>query len=230
MNDSCSDRKLDPGLAATYSKPSDLNTSTMKSDPGRSVVITSTCATGSPSGGPGPILTGGGGADCGALQKSSTTYQVFVFFGICHGRATLRFLCCGLENRCLGFSVVDSNASVCQRLCSRSTCTTRRRWCFYRNGSSEVELCVEFDEPGRLDRARLLPRGPERVVLHQHRVRVHDVIDIGAHRRAGAAEPQDLRQAQVDLIHPLPIVRPGRDEVHRDVARATRKIAAERRP
>src|SRR5687767_2515769 len=66
MNDSCSDRKLDPGLAATYSKPSDLNTSTMKSDPGRSVVITSTCATGSPSGGPGPSLGAGGAATCGA--------------------------------------------------------------------------------------------------------------------------------------------------------------------
>src|ERR1700686_1461595 len=44
MSDSCNPRKLDPGLAARYSKPSDLITSTMKSDPGRSVVCTSTCA------------------------------------------------------------------------------------------------------------------------------------------------------------------------------------------
>src|ERR1700676_3958307 len=42
MSDSCNPRKLDPGLAARYSKPSDLITSTMKSDPGRSVVRTST--------------------------------------------------------------------------------------------------------------------------------------------------------------------------------------------
>src|SRR5215471_21574946 len=33
MIDSCSPRKLEPGFAQTYSKPSDLNTSTMKSDP-----------------------------------------------------------------------------------------------------------------------------------------------------------------------------------------------------
>src|SRR5450830_1698500 len=42
MNDSCSERKLEPGLAAMYSKPSDLTTSTMKSDPGFSTVRTST--------------------------------------------------------------------------------------------------------------------------------------------------------------------------------------------
>src|SRR5580704_14712582 len=35
-------RKAEPGLAATYSKPNFLMTSTMKSDPGRSVVQTST--------------------------------------------------------------------------------------------------------------------------------------------------------------------------------------------
>src|ERR1700730_7071000 len=42
MSDSCNPRKLDPGLAARYSKPNDLITSTIKSDPGRSVVRTST--------------------------------------------------------------------------------------------------------------------------------------------------------------------------------------------
>src|SRR5213596_3422188 len=41
MIDSCSARNVEPGLAATYSKPSDLITSSMKSDPGRSVVYTS---------------------------------------------------------------------------------------------------------------------------------------------------------------------------------------------
>src|SRR5437868_3238045 len=42
MIDSCSARNVEPGFAATYSKPRDLITSSMKSDPGRSVVYTST--------------------------------------------------------------------------------------------------------------------------------------------------------------------------------------------
>src|SRR5215470_17378407 len=41
MIDSCNARNVDPGLAATYSMPSVLMTSSMKSDPGRSVVYTS---------------------------------------------------------------------------------------------------------------------------------------------------------------------------------------------
>src|SRR5712691_7955736 len=44
--DSWSARKLEPGLAQQYSMPSDLMTSTMKSDPGRSLVRTSTGAGG----------------------------------------------------------------------------------------------------------------------------------------------------------------------------------------
>src|SRR5580704_2181849 len=40
--DSCRHRKLEPGFAAIYSIPSDLITSTMKSDPGWSAVRTST--------------------------------------------------------------------------------------------------------------------------------------------------------------------------------------------
>src|SRR5260370_28899023 len=42
MTDSCRPRKLDPGLAATYSTPNDLMTSIMKAEPGRDVVCTST--------------------------------------------------------------------------------------------------------------------------------------------------------------------------------------------
>src|SRR5580693_4079725 len=42
MSDSCRLRKLEPGFDARYSKPSDLITSTIKSEPGRSVVSTST--------------------------------------------------------------------------------------------------------------------------------------------------------------------------------------------
>src|SRR3974390_634349 len=47
--DSCSARKLEPGLEQTYSKPSFLITSTMKSEPGRSAVSTSTVDGGSTS-------------------------------------------------------------------------------------------------------------------------------------------------------------------------------------
>src|SRR5712691_11129486 len=42
MTDSCSPRKLEPGFAQTYSNPSDLMTSTMKSEPLLSVVKVST--------------------------------------------------------------------------------------------------------------------------------------------------------------------------------------------
>src|SRR5579862_2068983 len=42
MKDSCRPRKLEPGLAAIYSMPSVLNTSTMKSEPGRTLRVTST--------------------------------------------------------------------------------------------------------------------------------------------------------------------------------------------
>src|ERR1019366_5805567 len=42
ITDSCKPRKLEPGLAAIYSKPRDLITSTMKSEPERSVVNAST--------------------------------------------------------------------------------------------------------------------------------------------------------------------------------------------
>src|SRR5712691_11784170 len=43
MMDSCSPRKLEPGFEEMYSSPMDFRTSTMKSDPLRSVVSTSTC-------------------------------------------------------------------------------------------------------------------------------------------------------------------------------------------
>src|SRR5260370_28770920 len=38
MMDSCRPRKVEPGFAQMYSMPNDLMTSTMKSDPGRSVI------------------------------------------------------------------------------------------------------------------------------------------------------------------------------------------------
>src|SRR6185295_14865898 len=49
MIDSWMPRKLEPGLAATYSRLSALRTSTMKSPPGRSVVTMSTSGDGSAS-------------------------------------------------------------------------------------------------------------------------------------------------------------------------------------
>src|SRR5438876_3063512 len=74
MTDSCRPLKLEPGLAATYSKPSALMTSTMKSPPGLSVVRTSTVPAGSASraivgalAGPGRVAAG---ADCAATSAS----------------------------------------------------------------------------------------------------------------------------------------------------------------
>src|SRR5262245_11818883 len=68
MIDSWIPRKLDPGLAATYSKSSDLITSTMKSPPGRSVVSTSTVGDGSVSRGGVGALADGGAEICGAAS------------------------------------------------------------------------------------------------------------------------------------------------------------------
>src|SRR2546423_290408 len=71
MNDSCSERKLEPGLAATYSKPSDLSTSTMKSDPGFSTVSTSTAST---PGETGPVSAANCAADGdGAVPRWGST-------------------------------------------------------------------------------------------------------------------------------------------------------------
>src|SRR6185436_13141674 len=58
MIDSWMPRKLEPGLAATYSRLSALSTSTMKSPPGRSVVTTSASSEGSVSRGATGALAG----------------------------------------------------------------------------------------------------------------------------------------------------------------------------
>src|ERR1700722_16524391 len=57
MTDSCRPRKLDPGLAHTYSNPSVLSTSTMKSEPVRSAVRISTLE-GVPTSASGDIASG----------------------------------------------------------------------------------------------------------------------------------------------------------------------------
>src|SRR5271154_5118714 len=76
MIDSCNPRKLDPGFAKRYSKPSDLITSTMKSEPVRSVVSTSkvdgvsASATGDIAGG-GPARRTSGGSASAALGAAT---------------------------------------------------------------------------------------------------------------------------------------------------------------
>src|SRR4030088_3480430 len=67
MMDSCKPRKLEPGLEAIYSWPSDLRTSTMKSDPDLSVVNTSTLE-GSSSFGIIRAVPDGAGIACGAAS------------------------------------------------------------------------------------------------------------------------------------------------------------------
>src|SRR6266850_6329224 len=57
MIDSWRPRKLEPGLAATYSKPSDLRTSTMKSDPLR-WLSPMTCTSPGPIASPAAVMIG----------------------------------------------------------------------------------------------------------------------------------------------------------------------------
>src|SRR5579883_1009506 len=71
MIDSCSPRKLDPGFEQTYSIPSDLITSTMKSEPERLSVNTSSFA-GS------PISASGGTGVGGTLRASSSCARTAV--------------------------------------------------------------------------------------------------------------------------------------------------------
>src|SRR5436853_292420 len=78
MIDSWMPRKLDPGLAATYSRLSDFNTSTMKSPPGRSVVTMSASSDGSLSRGAigavaGAATAGVCGAVCAAAPAAPPT-------------------------------------------------------------------------------------------------------------------------------------------------------------
>src|SRR6476659_955968 len=61
MIDSCRPRKLDPGLAATYSKPSDFSTSTMKSEPLR-WFSPRTCTSPGPIASPAAVMRGVVGA------------------------------------------------------------------------------------------------------------------------------------------------------------------------
>src|SRR5262245_27070964 len=57
MIDSCKPRKLDPGLAATYSKPSAFSTSTMKSEPLR-WLSRMTCTSPGPIASPAAVMMG----------------------------------------------------------------------------------------------------------------------------------------------------------------------------
>src|SRR5580698_4121899 len=68
MMDSCRPRKVEPGLAATNSKPRDLITSTMKSPPGRSVVKICTSGVGSASRGTATGALAATAAACGAAN------------------------------------------------------------------------------------------------------------------------------------------------------------------
>src|SRR5665213_1404244 len=74
MIDSCSPRKLEPGFAQTYSNPSDLITSTMKSEPVRSTVSTSTLD-GVPTSASGDIGGGAPGATRGGTVGAPTTAE-----------------------------------------------------------------------------------------------------------------------------------------------------------
>src|SRR5690348_3058181 len=102
-------RKLDPGFAQTYSNPSDLITSTMKSDPVRSAVSTSATdgtsvsATADIGGGTTRFTSAGGAATAAgpAANAAAPTAAPFRKFR----RSTTDFGCLAM-NLLLGFAVV----------------------------------------------------------------------------------------------------------------------------
>src|ERR1041384_3507503 len=71
-------------------------------------------------------------------------------------------------------------------------------------GRLEVELDAELDEAGDQDLGRPLPVA-ERIVLRQHRARVERVIEVHIRARARAAEAQQLREAEIDLMQPIAV-------------------------
>src|SRR6267378_8619748 len=73
MIDSCKPRKLEPGLEAIYSMHSDLRTSTMKSDPDRSHVSTSTPEGSSSLGIIGAVADWDGRGCCAAIAEALAT-------------------------------------------------------------------------------------------------------------------------------------------------------------
>src|SRR3954471_14607 len=81
-------------------------------------------------------------------------------------------------------------------------------------GFSEIDLEAELHQPPLQHLDRALPRRSVDVVLRQHRIRIHDVVDVDdPFDAAAAAEYEHLADAEVDLIQPIAVVRPWRNQI-----------------
>ena len=96
----------------------------------------------------------------------------------------------------------------------------------------EIELRADLCVPRRLNRRRRQPRARGARIPHVEscrRVGVGGVVDVHADLGAGPAVPQDLRDAEVQVIAPRGIQRGWRNQVHRIIAPVGRReLAAER--
>src|SRR6266853_1385488 len=110
MIDSWIPRKFDPGFAQTYSNPSDLITSTMKSDPVRSTVSTSAADGTSVSaaadiGGGATRFTSAGGAATAAGPAANAAAPTAAPFRKSR-RSTMGLICFAMSLH-LGFAVIS---------------------------------------------------------------------------------------------------------------------------
>src|SRR6185503_5464296 len=97
-----------------------------------------------------------------------------------------------------------------------------------------VELSADLEEASLQDLRRLLPRHNARrrhgevVVIRQDRVRVEQVVEVEVDRRPRGAEPENFRDAEVDLFERGAEEFTGLDQVDRLVLCTTGKVTAKR--
>jgi hypothetical protein len=94
-------------------------------------------------------------------------------------------------------------------------------------GSSEMTLSrSEVDRDAKLcdSRVQHILRGQPRrrdgavdLVVGQHGGDVQQVVEIDLEFRSRAAEPEELRQTQIELVDPVPILRPWLDQIDGDI-------------
>src|SRR5436190_18882921 len=95
----------------------------------------------------------------------------------------------------------------------------------------EVDLCTHLDEARLQHRRRRQPVavGHERLIVGEHSRAVQNVVEIDTDVRLHAAERQDLRKTQIDLVDAIAIQGTRRNQIDRRGRRAVREAAPERR-
>ena len=95
---------------------------------------------------------------------------------------------------------------------------------------SEVELRTDAGQPARQDAIRLEPRPTrnEPGVVGQDGAGVQHVVKIDSDSRPRATEPQDLREAKIELIEPIAVHRTGCDQIDGHVGHIPRRKPPER--